>query len=377
MKGTILYVGNFELPDKGAAANRVVSNGKLFQKLGYQVAYLGVRKYADFAGVQLLDAEKNMYEEPYPQGIRQWFLHMWSVKNIQAVMEKQGDVCMVILYNVPFVLLKRVKYALRNTDIKVVYDCTEWADVTDGSFAKRMAKKIDEHFIRTKIADVADGLIVISRRMQQAYAKCKHLLLLPPLVDIYDPIWHQTMEKQEDTFEFCFAGILDGNKESLDVIVEAFGNLNREDTRLRIIGITEQEFCDFYPNGRELIKRCRGQVIFMGTRSHAETIGYVSHCDCYIFIRQSDIRNNAGFPTKFAESYTCNVPIIATDISDIRAYLGQRDRGVLLETVSIEAAERAMGEEIERGRANTNKSLDETFHYETYVEECKSWLEDF
>lgn len=377
MKGTILYVGNFELPDKGAAANRVVSNGKLFRKLGYSTAYLGVRKHADFVGVQLLDAERNMYEEPYPQGIRQWFLHMWSVKNIQAVMKKQGDVCMVILYNVPFVLLKRVKHALKSTNISVVYDCTEWADVTDGSFAKRMAKKIDEHFIRTKIADVADGLIVISRRMQQAYAKCKHLLLLPPLVDIHDPIWHQTMEKQEDVFEFCFAGILDGDKESVDTIVEAFGKLNRKDTRLRIIGITEQEFCEFYPNGRQLIEKCHERVVFMGTRSHEETVRYVIHCDAYIFIRQSDTRNNAGFPTKFAESYTCNVPIIATDISDIRGYLGQRDRGVLLETISVEAAERAMREEIERGRVNKKYNLDETFHYETYEAVCKSWLEDF
>lgn len=377
MKGTILYVGNFELPDKGAAANRVVSNGKLFQKLGYNTAYLGVRKHADFTGVELLDAERNMYEEPYPQGIRQWFLHMWSVKNIQAVMEKQGDVCMVILYNVPFVLLKRVKHALKFTNIKVVYDCTEWAGVTDGSFAKQIAKKCDEHFIRTKIADVADGLIVISRRMQQAYAKCKHLLLLPPLVDIHDPIWHQTMEKQEDTFEFCFAGILDGNKESLDVIVEAFGNLNRKDVRLRIIGIRKEEFCEFYPKGQSILEKCHEQVEFMGTRSHAETIRHVIHCDCYIFIRQSDKRNNAGFPTKFAESYTCNVPIIATDISDIRGYLAERDRGTLLETVSVEAAERAMREEIERGRANTNLSLNQTFHYETYEALCKSWLEDF
>lgn len=377
MKGTILYVGNFELPDRGAAANRVVSNGKIFQKLGYKVAYLGIRKHADFTGVELLDAERNMYEEPYPQGIREWFLHMWSVKNIQAVMEKQGDVCMVILYNVPFVLLKRVKHALKGTNIKVVYDCTEWADVTDGSFAKRIAKKCDEYFIRTKIADVADGLIVISKRMREAYAKAKHLLLLPPLVDISDSIWHQKMEKKDDLFEFCFAGILDGNKESLDTIVEAFGNIEREDIRLRIIGITEEEFCEFYSNGPLLLDRCRGKVVFMGTRSHAETISYVLSCDCYIFIRQSDTRNNAGFPTKFAESFTCNVPIIATDISDIKTYLGQSDRRTLLENISVEAVEYAMREEIERGKANRSNSLNETFHYETYEEVCKSWLENF
>lgn len=377
MKGTILYVGNFELPDKGASANRVVSNGKLFQKLGYHVAFLGVKKQADFAGVQVLDTERNMYEEAYPQGMKEWFLHMYSVKNIQTVIEKQGDVCMVILYNVPFLLLKRVKHALKNRNIKVVYDCTEWTGVTDGSLPKRIVKKVDEHFIRTKIADVADGVIVISQMMQKAYAQSKNLLLLPPLVDIQDEIWHQTMKKQDGTFEFCFAGMLDGNKESLDVIVEAFGKLNREDAKLRIIGVTEQEFCDFYSNGHALLEQNRGQIVFMGRLIHTETIKYVLHCDCYIFIRQSDTRNNAGFPTKFAESYSCNVPIIATDISDIKGYMKQRGRGTILPTVSVKDVEEAMLCEVQRGKEKKTQGLDKTFHYETYEEVSKSWLAGF
>ena len=45
-KGVILYVGNFELPDHGASANRVVSNAKLFNQLGYQTALLGVTRDA-------------------------------------------------------------------------------------------------------------------------------------------------------------------------------------------------------------------------------------------------------------------------------------------------------------------------------------------
>ena len=376
-KGTILYVGNFELPDKGASANRVVSNGTLFEKLGYRVAFLGVKRGASFDGIQVLDAERNMYEEAYPQGMKEWFLHMYSVKNIQAAIEAQGDVCMIILYNVPFLLLKRVKHALRGSKIQVVYDCTEWTGVTDGSFAKRMVKKLDEYFIRTKIGNVADGLIVISRRMEAAYAKCKRLLLLPPLVDLQDKIWHQSMEKQSEDFEFCFAGMLDGNKESLDTIVEAFGNLKVKGAKLRIIGVTEQEFCDFYPNGKNLVEQCKEQVEFMGRLSHTETIRYVLHCDSYIFIRQSDTRNNAGFPTKFSESYSCNVPIIATDISDIKVYMEQRERGSLLSSVSVKEVEKAMLKEMEAGRERKEEELDKTFHYETYEGVCKSWLEQF
>ena len=41
-KGTIIYMGNYELPDKNAAAHRVMNNGKIFTALGYQAAYLGI-----------------------------------------------------------------------------------------------------------------------------------------------------------------------------------------------------------------------------------------------------------------------------------------------------------------------------------------------
>ena len=59
----------------------------------------------------------------------------------------------------------------------------------------------------------------------------------------------------------------------------------------------------------------------MGRLSHRETVKYILGCNCYIFIRRSDKRNNAGFPTKFAESYTCGVPIITTDVSDVGEYI--------------------------------------------------------
>ncbi len=43
-KGTIIYIGGFELPDKNAAAQRVVSNAKLLREVGYDVVLVGVDK---------------------------------------------------------------------------------------------------------------------------------------------------------------------------------------------------------------------------------------------------------------------------------------------------------------------------------------------
>lgn len=43
-RNKILYIGGFELPDKNAAAQRVVSNAKLCRDLGYEVTLIGVDK---------------------------------------------------------------------------------------------------------------------------------------------------------------------------------------------------------------------------------------------------------------------------------------------------------------------------------------------
>ena len=301
--GTILYVGNFHLPDKGASANRVVSNGKIFNQLGYRTVFLGVSKDVTMPGVHLLDADRHMYEEAYPKGNRQWLEHMISVENIETLVKQYGDVKLIVLYNVPYTLLLNAKKVFGKKNIKVACDCTEWTGVTDGSLPKRMVKKMDEYFIRNNIHKKADGLIVISSLMEERYRDCEKLIKLPPLIDIEDSIWHQVMDN-DDIFTFCFAGMLDGNKESLDTIVEAYGRLETAKVRLNIIGVTEDEFCSFYENGVELIKACKNELNFMGRLSHEETIKYVSACDCYIFIRQSDLRNNAGFPTKFSEAFS-------------------------------------------------------------------------
>ena len=38
----ILYIGGFQLPDKNAAALRVMSNAKAFRELGYTVVFINL-----------------------------------------------------------------------------------------------------------------------------------------------------------------------------------------------------------------------------------------------------------------------------------------------------------------------------------------------
>ena len=60
-KGTIIYFGIFELPDKNAAAHCVINNGKIFTALGYRTVFLGTVKGKNFSGIRQSDYDENIF----------------------------------------------------------------------------------------------------------------------------------------------------------------------------------------------------------------------------------------------------------------------------------------------------------------------------
>ena len=363
----IIYWGGFELPDKNAAAHRVMANAKLLRDFGVEVVFLGMSS-DNFTGIR--KASETVYEEPHPSTNRQWAGHLVSLSNLRHVANQCANLKAIILYNLPFITLLRVKLAFRSC--KVIYDCTEWTPVTEGSLLKRLFKRLDGFAVRHWLPYMTDALIVISRRMEQAYAKRSHVLRLPPLIDADDSIWQQAIAPS-DTFEFLYAGVLDNSKDSLDAIVSAFHSLPYSHVRLRVIGVTEEDFLRYYPSFKSSPAMSDDRILFMPRQSHEETVRHVLNCGCYVFIRPSDLRNNAGFPTKFVEAFTCGVPIIATDISDIRFYV--RPNIQIIPSIDehdlVEAMTAAVKNECHK------PSLDKTFHYANYRQSTNDWLDLF
>lgn len=369
MKGTIVYYGNFELPDKGASAHRVVNNGKIFQALGYRVVFLGTNQISDyFEGVKQTSFNKNMFEECYPDTTKRWMKYVFDASNIERLVGMLEDVKLIIAYNLPYFKFNNIKKLSKRLGISAVYDCTEWNGYAEGNIAKRLFKRIDLFQIKHFLASKADGMIVISKTMEQYYRN-KHIIRIPPLADIEDAIWHQKSEGKKEKFEFCYAGDL-GVKEALDKVIVAFDNLHNENAILRIIGLHKQDACEVYPELTEVTQS--KNILFMGRLSHEETVKYVRNCDCYVFLRYNNLRNQAGFPTKFAEAYSCGMPIITTNVSDIAEYMKSNNNGVLLEGIQELEITNAMTNII--AAKLDNKELRKDFDYRNYTQKAEGWL---
>jgi glycosyltransferase involved in cell wall biosynthesis len=364
-------VGEFVLPDKSASANRVVANGKILASLGYHTLFLGASDtHEEFSGIRAVNDQIDMYEQAHPNTSLQWIKHIFSTRNVEQLV-KQSDAKMVIAYNLSFITFLRLKSRFHKKGIRVAYDCTEWTGHTSGSFLKKVFKKVDEWFIRNLLPFVCADLIVVSRTMAKKYKRCKNLILIPPLVDIQDALWHQSAVDHGDIFEFCFSGSLDGNKERLDCVVEGFSQIDEQDIRLRIVGMTKEEFLQAYPVQQNNIQDDR--MIFMGRVSHEDSVKYILNSDCYIFVRPSDRRNQAGFPTKFVESFTCGVPVVTTDVSDVARYYTKEDHGILLKKFSNEKIRDAMFTQINKGKRKNIGQMRMDFDIRNY----KSLFDDF
>lgn len=374
-KGTIIYVGAFEMPDRNAAAHRVSSIGKIFDSLGFHTVFLGrAPENEHFKGVRKSSFSDNVYEICEPASTQEWVKYMFDTSAVKEVCGYYDDVRMIIMYDMPYFSFLAAESAFSKKGIKVTYDCAEWADATEGNVIKRYYKKFDDMLIRKCLGQKADGIICISNMMKEAYKNNKHLVKLPPMVDINDPIWHQEKISHGDKFEFCFAGTIGSSKESLDIIISAFSGVKDENITLRIIGVTKDAFIKAYPKLKN--ESCDSRITFMGRLTHTETVQYILSCDAYIFIRESNRKNNAGFPTKFVESYTCCVPIITTDTSDIKEIIEENNRGIVLDGISEEAITDAM-KSIISNKICINNAPDEKFRFDNYKEVTEEWIKSF
>lgn len=320
----ILYIGGFELPDKNAAAQRVIANARLLSDMEYEVSFIGVSKDIESAPSQVFDFKSTPVK--YPSTIRQWFHQIFTFVDFDTIRSYSPD--FVILYNFPSVASLRILRKCHKLGIKVIHDLTEWEEA-NGWNSRDIIRKMDIDFRMRYCMKKMDGVIAISRYLYDQYKDYTKCILVPPTVDLNNPKFNRgrILEKTDDTIRLVYAGSagLSPTKDRLDLIIK---NLKNYPTlRLDIIGLNEDQYAKIF-NETEPIPE---NVVFHGRLSHQDAVCAVGNADFQMLIRKNTRKNNAGFPTKFVESMSCCTPIIATKTSNICDYLQDGVNGFVVD----------------------------------------------
>lgn len=381
---TVLYVGGFELPDKNAAAQRVVANAKVLRDLGYNVIFVGIDKTLSdnisFKDTKSKTADFTYYRIKYPVSIKEWIYYLSDISYVDYF---QPDV--IVAYNYPALALNRLRKWCKRQHVKIVADCTEWYE-PQGRILFRFIKGLDVYFRMKIIQPKLDGVIAISKYLYDYYSpRMKNVIQLPPLIDKRESKWQLVKNyNTSNVVRLIYVGSPGlGNKDHLNIVINALEEIKKRHSlnfKFRIVGVTKEQYIKIYKLENISSLSCDGCFEFMGRISHTEALKYLSNSDFQIFLRYNNLANTAGFPTKYVEATSCGVPVLTNTSSDLESYLNRLKNGFLLDISSPDKLIKSLliplqfpEEEKHTLMANCQKSKD-IFDYRNYMSDIKEFM---
>ncbi|TJW11355.1 glycosyltransferase [Parvibacter caecicola] len=321
-KPQLLYVGGFELPDKNAAAQRVLAVAKACSDIGYEVCFLSYSP--EVSALRETDVQGfRCFEFPCVSRAKALF----DVSAVRSACSELPALRGVIAYNFPTIALWRLKRLCSRRGLLCIGDVTEWYSAKGYAPIKRELKALDT-FLRMRVLNGRmDGLIVISRYLEGVYSGDCPVVLVPPLVDRGERKWQcdRACLTGGEEIVIGYAGSPSRTKERLDIVLECAAATWRDDLRFCLIGLEERDYSGMYgkpvPDG--------ANVTFLGRVEHGRALQIVASCDYTIIFRDKNRVTEAGFPTKFVESVSLGTPVICNDNSDLAHWINSSCCGML------------------------------------------------
>lgn len=320
----IAIIGHFTFADDSAASLRVRGVAAALLQAGHRVTIvdhaaggpvsgqpwrMDSLDGTSFEGVSLDNYRDGKFGRG-PAGFRGLFL---GDTPAGWLCERQERPDLIIVYGTHLGFLLRLQPLCKRLGIPIVLDVVEWYAAQDLPLGRFGPFALSNSIAMRWISQRADGVIAISRRLEQHYRKRGlPVLRLPPLfaTTALQPKWSE----EAGALSLCYAGS-PGQKEAFDVIAQAMMAAGKAGSRVsfEIVGVTQERWqalagtTDF----GDATVRCWGRV------PNARAREIVASCNYSLVIRRPRRSNQFGFPSKYAESLSLGTPVIANEFSDI------------------------------------------------------------
>lgn len=335
----ILYISGGIFPYGTAYASRLVNFARLFHEIGIDVHII-----ADFTyNKDLVDS--------YGQGL-------FEKSTFQIIANNQS---LVERIKLPMICLSKVKAYLdsNSIDIVVMKSLSDRFKILYSEIKKREIPLILEscewyHYSGYRGGRInpwyiqfqncwkhefikAVGVIAISRLLENHHRQySQNVIRIPTILDSTRTVSNLTINNEK--VKLMYAGNPGRTKELISNIIIALSLLgeNRNRFILDIYGPNRVDIAEQLQTKDGLLEHMKDIVHIHGKIPQDQINEKYMQSDFGIFLREDSRRNQAGFPTKLAESMVAGTPVIANNTGDIALYLKDRKNGFLLKDSSPE-----------------------------------------
>ena len=177
-----------------------------------------------------------------------------------------------------------------------------------------LGEKLLEELVFYKIG--YDGLITVAKQTLRKKCAAKKIWVIPNGVNVAD--WKKAQRQRKKVRHLIFVGRLFYDK-GVDLLIEAFKKLKREDLDLTIVG-----------EGPELVKLKRlakGEKIkFTGKMEGQKLVNEIKKADLYIMPSRVE-----GMPIRLLEAWAAKIPMVVSNVGDNSEYVIDNKSGFLAE----------------------------------------------
>lgn len=308
-KKKVLYLGNFSPKTSYAAYNRALGVLNIFSSLNYEAHILvhdvdldeiSILKKAGIYTHQTFFSKKAFYSK---------------TKYLLKIIDSIPCLSVVVLYNFPSLPFTKILRILRKKHIKVIADVTEWYDTADVALLAKPFKFFDNYIRMHWLNRKCDGLFVISSFLEKFYSS-NLVLKIYPLVRSNTLTKNVKKPSSDCCLKIGYCGITGKSKDDLIGFAKKMQSIGFSNFCFEMVGNIDRKTISFFKKNRILFTD-------YGMLSHDEAVGVLCECDCSVIYRRPTRRNNSGFPTKFSESLSLNMPMIVSNFSDIPLFCNE------------------------------------------------------
>lgn len=343
----IAYVGPFHYPDAGAAARRVLGMAESFSLAGFDVVVASgagdSHEAADTLvpqgpGISYCLLPERMAEH-WPRPLRRFRYAWMGARTVAWLASRPTPPAAVVLYSGYTPYLQRLLPWCRRNRVRLLFDAVEWYEPEHLAGYLTSPYQWNIEWAMRRLIPKTDGVIAISRYLADYYrSRGLPVAIVPPTTSaIAAGDW-----QPDGVLRLCYAGSPGSHKDDLGTVLQAVARLAEAGAavRLDVAGPEPAHVAALLG-----LRSCTGVpwLHAHGMLPQGVVGQLVGKADFTVLLREDRRQSNAGFSTKFVESFASGTPVMANLTSDLGEHLRDGDTGLVCESNDVDSLAATLG----------------------------------